>query len=80
MLSLAFRMHPPTVLTSWVPLSSLIIFAMVLDMASAATTWQVRTLVSWALFSGFRSVSTVPFGRAAKASLVGANTVNGPLP
>src|ERR1700743_2434879 len=37
-------------------------------------------LVSVALFSGFTSVSTVPAGSFAKAALVGANTVNGPLP
>ena len=32
------------------------------------------------LFSGLSSVSTVPAGSLANASLVGANTVNGPLP
>jgi hypothetical protein len=32
------------------------------------------------LFSGLSSVSTVPDGNLAKASLVGANTVKGPLP
>src|ERR1700756_1468633 len=37
-------------------------------------------LVSVALFSGLTSVSTVPAGSLAKASLVGANTVNGPGP
>jgi hypothetical protein len=42
------------------------------------TTWYVSTLVSVALFSGLSSVSTVPAGSAAKAALVGANTVNGP--
>src|SRR6185312_1411463 len=35
--------------------------------------------VSFSLFSGFNKVSTVPAGNASKASLVGANTVNGPL-
>ncbi len=35
-------------------------------------------LVSVALFSGLTSVSTVPAGSAANASLVGAKTVNGP--
>src|SRR6478735_2628384 len=34
--------------------------------------------VSIALFSGLSRVSTVPAGNAAKAALVGANTVNGP--
>src|SRR6185312_12735052 len=43
-------------------------------------TWSVRMVVSFALFSGLSRVSTVPLGSAAKASLVGANTVNGPLP
>ena len=37
-------------------------------------------MVSVALFSGFTSVSTVPAGSLPKAALVGANTVNGPLP
>src|SRR5579864_2541787 len=32
------------------------------------------------LFSGFSSVSTVPAGSLANASLVGAKTVNGPAP
>ncbi len=35
-------------------------------------------LVSWPLFSGWSSVSTVPAGNAAKASSVGAKTVYGP--
>ena len=37
-------------------------------------------LVSVSLFSGLTSVSTVPAGRRANAALVGAKTVNGPLP
>ena len=37
-------------------------------------------MVRVALFSGFTSVSTVPAGSLPKAALVGANTVNGPLP
>src|SRR6185437_10057776 len=45
-----------------------------------ATTWYVRILVSVALFSGLSRLSTVPAGSAANASLVGANTVNGPGP
>jgi hypothetical protein len=40
----------------------------------------VRTFVSVGLFSGFNSVPTVPAGSFAKASLVGAKTVNGPAP
>ena len=35
-------------------------------------------MVSVGLLSGLSSVSTVPAGSAAKAALVGANTVNGP--
>ena len=35
---------------------------------------------SFDLFSGLSNDSTVPFGNLAKASSVGANTVNGPLP
>src|SRR5579864_2721144 len=37
-------------------------------------------LCNLALFSGFRSDSSVPGGSLAKASSVGANTVNGPGP
>ena len=37
-------------------------------------------MVNVALFSGLTSVSTVPAGNFANASLVGANTVNGPVP
>lgn len=36
--------------------------------------------MSSALFSGLRSISTVPFGSLAKAASVGAKTVNGPSP
>src|SRR5581483_2048603 len=36
--------------------------------------------LSFSLFSGFRSDSTVPAGSLLKASSVGANTVKGPLP
>ena len=36
--------------------------------------------ISFALFSGFSRSSTVPAGSLAKASSVGAKTVNGPLP
>ena len=79
-LSFALRIQPPTVFTSCEPLSSAIIFLMFFDIASAATTWHVKTLVSFALFSGLSRSSTVPFGSAANASFVGANTVNGPLP
>src|SRR6201994_4706299 len=44
------------------------------------TTWYVRILVRVALFSGLTRLSTVPAGSLPKAALVGANTVNGPLP
>ncbi len=37
-------------------------------------------LCSLALFSGLSRVSSVPAGSLAKASSVGANTVNGPGP
>ena len=40
--------------------------------ALAATTWYLRISTSWSMFSGSRRFSTVPSGRAAKASLVGA--------
>ncbi|MNL51357.1 hypothetical protein D3C87_1744500 [compost metagenome] len=50
------------------------------DSALAGITWQVSTLVSISLFSGFSSVSTVPSGRASNAALTGASTVNGPSP
>src|SRR5215813_2029764 len=40
----------------------------------------MSTLVRVALFSGLSRLSTVPAGNLAKASLVGANTVNGPGP
>lgn len=43
-------------------------------------TWSVRILVSFSLFSGLTSVSTVPAGSFANASSEGANTVNGPAP
>ena len=42
------------------------------------TTWYVRMSVSFALFSGLMSSSTVPAGSLAKAASVGAKTVNGP--
>mmetsp|Transcript_11879 Transcript_11879/g.26004 ORF Transcript_11879/g.26004 Transcript_11879/m.26004 type:complete len:250 (+) Transcript_11879:191-940(+) len=48
--------------------------------ALAATTWYLSMAISLSLFSGRSKVSKVPAGRAAKASLVGANTVKGPLP
>jgi len=43
-----------------------------------ATTWYVKILAKVALFSGFKRLSTVPFGNLAKASFVGAKTVKGP--
>ena len=51
-----------------------------LAMTLPGTTWYVKTLTSWSLFSGFNSFSTVPAGSFSNAALVGANTVNGPLP
>merc|ERR1712160_31392 len=41
-------------------------------------TWNVRMSTRVFLFSGFNKVSRVPAGKAPKASLVGAKTVNGP--
>ena len=43
-----------------------------------ASTWYVRIAVS--LGMSFSRLSTVPAGSLAKASSVGANTVNGPAP
>ena len=43
-------------------------------------TWYFRIEASLALFSGLRSISTVPSGSLANASSVGARTVNGPSP
>ena len=42
------------------------------------STWNLRIVASFSLFSGFSSDSTVPSGSAANAASVGANTVNGP--
>ena len=50
----------------------------VLAITLPETTWYVRMPVSLALFSGLMSSSTVPAGSLAKASSVGAKTVNGP--
>merc|ERR1719463_829836 len=62
---------PSTVATRWYAFKSV-------DKTCSGSTWKVRMSASCALFSGFRSESTVPAGRAPNASLVGANTVNGP--
>src|SRR5436305_941736 len=51
-----------------------IVFAAVVAAACCSLTVRV------ALLSGLTSVSTVPAGSLPKAALVGANTVNGPLP
>ena len=67
-----FTVSPSTVLT--LPDLS------VVERTSPGTTWYVKILTSWALFSGFNNVSTVPLGNFAKAASVGANTVNGPSP
>lgn len=45
-----------------------------------ATTWYVRMSLSFPLFSGLRSISSVPLGSFLNASSEGANTVNGPSP
>merc|ERR1739848_778938 len=62
---------PSTVATCWYTFKSV-------DSTWAGSTWYVKMSTSWSLFSGLSKVSTVPSGRAPKASLVGANTVNGP--
>ena len=65
--------EPSTVLTSWP-------FSLTTAEAGAlpAITWYVSTLVSIALFEAISF--SVAFGTLAKAALVGARTVNGPLP
>merc|ERR1719469_189320 len=62
---------PSTVLTLWKYFKSV-------DRTSAGSTWKLRMSTNVSLFSGFRRVSRVPSGKAAKPSLVGAKTVNGP--
>ena len=49
-------------------------------MTRPGTTWYLRIATSFALFSGFKRLSTVPAGSLAKAASVGAKTVNGPGP
>ena len=41
-------------------------------------TWYFKILAKASLFSGFNRSSTVPSGKASKASLVGAKTMSGP--
>ena len=49
-------------------------------LTSFAITFAPTTmLASFSLFSGLSNSATVPFGSFAKAALVGAKTVNGPL-
>jgi len=62
---------PSTVFTLWKNFRSV-------DNTSDPKTWYVRMSTNVSLFSGFRSVSRVPSGKAANPSLVGAKTVNGP--
>ena len=76
----AVSVSPCTVFNVAEPLPALIILTSSPASTFPGTTWYVRIFTSVALFSGFNSVSTVPAGSFAKASLVGANTVNGPLP
>merc|ERR1711953_1258843 len=47
---------------------------------TVGTTCLKRMAVSWSTFSGFNKSSNVSAGILAKASLFGANTVNGPSP
>merc|ERR1712100_919954 len=65
------RCLPSTVDTRWYAFKSV-------DRTCSGSTWKVRMSASCALFSSFNKESNVPAGRAPKASLVGANTVNGP--
>jgi len=62
---------PSTVATCWYTFKSV-------ESTWAGSTWYVKMSTSWSLFSGLSKVSRVPSGRAPKASLVGAKTVNGP--
>merc|ERR1719299_362333 len=65
------RSLPSTVLTAWKGFSCF-------DSTSSGRTWYVKMSTRSFLFSGFISFVRVPAGSAAKASFVGAKTVNGP--
>lgn len=59
------------------------LFDIGLQVSSSDAAWDDmigQNGLSLALLSGFIKLSTVPLGRASKASFVGAKTVNGPLP
>merc|ERR1712072_1497468 len=62
---------PSTVLTAWNAFKSV-------DNTCSGRTWYVKMSTNSFLFSGFINFDSVPAGSAAKASLVGAKTVNGP--
>src|SRR5450631_1460160 len=79
-LLVAVSVPPETSVSVALPPPASIAFEIAALSILPATTWYVSTLVSAGLFSGLSSVSTVPAGSAANASLVGANTVNGPGP
>ena len=65
---------PPTV-------STLVMsFGKFLAIITFGTTCLRRTALSWSTFSGFKRSANVSSGILAKASLFGANTVNGPSP
>merc|ERR1719331_417027 len=65
---------PSSVLTCCEALRSL------LYTAAPATTWYSSTASNCLMFFGSNRLCNVALGSLAKASLVGANTVNGPLP
>merc|ERR1719237_1035496 len=65
---------PSSVLTCCEALRSL------LYTAAPATTWYSSTASNCLMFSGSNRLCNVALGSLAKASLVGANTVNGPSP
>merc|ERR1719183_1313424 len=65
---------PSSVLTRCEALRSL------LYTAAPATTWYSSTASNCLMFSGSNRLCNTDWGSLAKASLVGANTVNGPLP
>jgi hypothetical protein len=78
-----FSFTPPVVLTfTSAPFTVLALLPSIFTTSAAitlpATTWYVRMAVSFGM--SFRRASTVPAGSLAKASSVGANTVNGPAP
>ena len=82
-LALLIKMSLLTVLTVTVLPSTVLSICMSMrSLACTAplATWYVSRSTSCALFSGLSRLARTPLGRAANASLLGAKTVNGPLP